>query len=236
MKPAYLLRRLFLLIGVLVPTSLMALEDFQATYKQTTGGKIENYYYTLNVQGNAVTIVIDSKEEKWIAVCDTNMRVESVTIFHKMDIRKIELKREKNHVRFIENGIEKIKEIDSKSWFCSPHSLKPFILTSLKEKKLWIVSAQFGKDINKESGMTTLKLVAKKSKRKTVQYGGEFDEAQEVHITFDDWRSFFWKSKNWFRVNDGMLLRTEERRGPPGTPKTITELVEFKTIKNDEAY
>jgi hypothetical protein len=69
-------------------------------------------------------------------------------------------------------------------------------------------------------------LMAREWGEENVVVFGRTYAALKVHVSLTGLGSLFWGSDFWLRKADGVLLRSREMRGPPGTPITTTELIE----------
>ncbi len=58
-----------------------------------------------------------------------------------------------------------------------------------------------------------------------IDVGGAAVRAVRVKYTVPGVRGLFWSSLYWYRASDGLLVRTEETRGGPGTPTVHAELL-----------
>jgi hypothetical protein len=56
-----------------------------------------------------------------------------------------------------------------------------------------------------------MKLKLIKGKPAPVHVNGQVYDGIQVTVTFLDYRLAFWRSDNWSRLSDGLLLKTEKR-------------------------
>ena len=57
-----------------------------------------------------------------------------------------------------------------------------------------------------------------------VAVDGDSVDARLVRISLPGIGSLFWRSFYWYRLPDGLFVRSEVTRGPPGTPETVVVL------------
>lgn len=108
-------------------------------------------------------------------------------------------------------------------WFQTIHQLAPEVQKGNKKVIFYIASSNFDKELSKDDGIQVMEFKAVYKKR---------EEGLDLYyITFNDYRSLFWKSKAWFRPDDGVIIKYSAVRGAPGTPETVGEL-ENKELAN----
>ncbi len=112
--------------------------------------------------------------------------------------------------------VNKKVAIEDLPWYPNLYLLKGFVMSE-KTSHLFIMTM-----LNDQSIMT---LKAIREKRETVSVNGMDIDSIKIRVTIPDWRSAFWNSYYWFRASDGVLVKSKETRGPPGTPETILELI-----------
>jgi hypothetical protein len=56
-----------------------------------------------------------------------------------------------------------------------------------------------------------MKLKLIKGKPALVHVNGQVYDGIQITVTVLVYRSAFWRSDNWFRLSDGLLLKTEKR-------------------------
>ncbi|GEM_PF-6896601 len=183
-----------------------------------------------NNQSNSYTYSIVKTDSDYKLSFLTNSRKVTIFADHQMQARKIELIQDKNSFTverdnntLVFKGMYKDKQlnksikIDKDPWFGNYHSLSQFAISKLDRQEYYMAILET-QDI--------MKMVAIKEKVETVKIGDKNVDTQKVRITLADWRSMFWSSYAWFRLTDGLLVKTEELRGPPGSSLYYTELIE----------
>lgn len=100
-------------------------------------------------------------------------------------------------------------------WYGSVLLLRDFALSNEERCEFYVT---------KPEEERVVKLVAVREETETVAVNGEACEAVKVKYTVPGFRGMFWKSYYWYRTSDGLLVKTEETRGGPGTPTVYAEL------------
>lgn len=113
--------------------------------------------------------------------------------------------------------IKTTKSLDDEVWFGSVLLLKDFVLSNENEHYFYVTKPE-------ETKAVLLKAIREDVETVTVK--GEPVEAVRVKFTVPDIRGMFWRSYYWYRLEDGLLVKTEETRGGPGTPKAHVELAD----------
>jgi len=67
-------------------------------------------------------------------------------------------------------------------------------------------------------------LQARFEAREQLQVQGALVDAIRVRVSPTGILRLFWSAAYWFRADDGVFVRYEGVRGPPGTPRTVVEL------------
>ena len=100
-------------------------------------------------------------------------------------------------------------------WYGSVLLLRDFALSNEERREFYVT---------KPEEERVVKLVAVREETETVAVNGEECEAVKIKYTVPGFRGMFWKSYYWYRTSDGLLVKTEETRGGPGTPTVYAEL------------
>jgi hypothetical protein len=122
------------------------------------------------------------------------------------------------HARGVFEGgdIDDEIEVDESPWYGSLLFLRHFVLSGEDRREFWV---------SEPTIYEFFKLAAIREEIETVQVGGSSVKTVRVRVTLPDFRSLFWSSTYWFRLVDGVLVKSEETRGRPGTPTTYVELM-----------
>lgn len=111
--------------------------------------------------------------------------------------------------------VDKEFEVDD-VWFGSVLLLRDFVLSDRERTEFYVT---------KPEEERVVKLVAIREGAETITAGGRTCEAVKVKYTVPGFKGMFWQSYYWYRTSDGLLVKTEETRGMPGTPKVRAELL-----------
>lgn len=115
---------------------------------------------------------------------------------------------------------ESSMKVDGAPWYASKILLRAFVLSGKKEQEFYM---------SKPEELEAVKLIAVREDLETLDVNGEQIQALRVKFTLNDFRALFWKSYFWYRPDDGILVKSEEVRGGPGTPKVYATLIEERT-------
>ncbi len=78
----------------------------------------------------------------------------------------------------------------------------------------------------------TLEPASMKAERKgveSIEVNGRQERAVKVRVRLQGLLAIAWHGDYWFRTGDWVFVRYEGVNGPPGTPKTVIELIQEKT-------
>lgn len=188
-----------------------------------------NKTYLLNI---LLIIAVSSFAEQYSYIETTAENREFITVdIHKS---KIELDTaDELHTIFTDDQLETLKwltynkELDESidisrtpdlfkkdiPWYQTMHQLGSEVKKGKKKILFYIASSNFDKELSKGDGLQVMEFKAVFKKR---EQGLDL-----YYITFNDYRSLFWKTKVWFRPSDGVIVRYSSVRGAPGTPETV---------------
>jgi hypothetical protein len=195
------------------------------TYSEITGDSIS--YFTEETTHNESNTTIILKNDKELYTFNTNNSGATIsgTILNNKVSSLISIMRNSdNYLKITKDNKTTIKNIDPDPWYISMNQLRSFVKSSETRKGFWIVSADFDEVKSVEKGITAIKFAAIKKGKEDVILQNKIIKAIKITITFTDWKAVFWRSHYWFRLSDGVMIRSEQVRGGPGTPKTIIEL------------
>lgn len=60
----------------------------------------------------------------------------------------------------------------------------------------------------------------------TIEVDGVDVDVRRIRISLPGLGALFWRSDYWFRLSDGLFVKSDVTRGPPGTPATVVTLLE----------
>ncbi|MFC1478626.1 hypothetical protein ACFL57_04130 [Candidatus Margulisiibacteriota bacterium] len=216
----YLLALCLILLLFIVNSAGTENASLKYIYKEQTGNDINSVEMIFRETGTGSNLKLFSRNEIWETNSATDNTAIKVTLAYTGSEDRISVTREDNYLLFNgwQNGKEIMKSvyINNTGWYGSIFMFRGFVLSS--EKQMPAYMAVF-------HDQTAAKLIAIKENIETVKVNGHEYQAQKVKFTLPDWRSIFWASYYWFRTSDGVLVKTKETRGPPGTPETVMELI-----------
>lgn len=196
-----------ILIVILIFCSL-SVQGEQYSYIESTAENRE--FITVNIQGTKIEL--DTADEYHTIFINNQMETLTWRTFDKESQKSFEISR--------------TPELFTKDipWYQTIHQLGSEVKKGNKKILFYITSNNFDKELSKGDGLQVMefKAVYKKSE----------DDLDLYYITFNDYRSLFWKSKVWFRATDGVIIRYSSVRGAPGTPETVGVLNKIKELAN----
>ncbi len=188
-------------------------------YRETTGSESVEFLYRVEQEVHA-TITCSQPDETRRTVCSlSGATLEWET---KDADRDIAARLVDGQIRV--NGVVQGKPVakafpkDDVPWFqLLSFSLRPFV-----QSHETVVVFQMLRPDN----LSVVKLEAKKVGGASVTVGGEALVASRVRVSPPWPLSLAWRGYYWFRESDGLFLRYEGINGPPGTAKTVVQLLE----------
>ena len=208
------LKRTLISIFIVAIISVHAFPGIHLIYRETNKERTKELEYRISTPESGLIIEGYSENSKAKIFCDKQGNAYKAEYDLEKDVL---IERERDKFIFIQDDKAVKKEnADNVPWFGSYIYLKQFILSKDKEAEHYLIVPE---------NMSVMKLKAIKERIERVKYGEKDIEAYRVRTTFPDWRGMFWSSHYWHRLDDGILIRAEETRGPPGTSPTIMELI-----------
>lgn len=195
----------------------------ELAYAETTRGETTTKRYVLQREGDGYSLRIEKEDGESITL---NADKEFVTVREAVRFAAADGGKG-GHVTIVREGgpkgervtfsdtldgeIDKTETIGVAPWYGSTLLLARFVTSGRKNREFYLSEAE---------GSYFLRLEAIREKRETVTVNGEPVATFKVRVTMPDFRRVFWSSYYWFRASDGLLMRSEEVRGRPGTPTT----------------
>lgn len=208
-----------LLIFILVLGTLYA-TDY--TYQVLDKDSIVQVIYRIKKQDNGYLMTYGDNQSKGAIQTDSNYCTVRMEMTQPASQNQIVISRDESglNLQGLMNGklIDKTISLGSDPWYGNYFSLTKFVLSDKSRQEYYMVMPD-------PKEVSVMKMVAIKEQKETLQLGKQKVDTQKVRITLPDWRGMFWSSFLWFRLSDGLLVKTEELRGPPGTPLTKMELI-----------
>lgn len=113
---------------------------------------------------------------------------------------------------------QKTYSIDTSPWYQAwNRDLQQFVLSGKTRQELWSIQ---------ENNLSIYKVVAIREGEEKLSLANQRVDTIKITVTLTNWMALFWKVHFWFRKTDGQFIRYEGVQGPPGSPKTVIELVE----------
>ncbi|MBN2057759.1 MAG: hypothetical protein JW782_03080 [Candidatus Saganbacteria bacterium] len=214
-----IIKRTNLVLLLIVLTAIAAAAAERLTYHSWEKGQLTTSETTVKRTAEGYLFEGYSWAGQSITRTDAEFNTLLVEMFRPGRPERITLKRKGNIINFKgpwkgEQINEDIK-VDSTPWLSSPFLLIDFIRSEDKEKKFYMILIH-------DQSATKFKAIKEGSEE--IEVNGIKTRALKVKVTLDDWRGMFWSSYYWFRPSDGIMVRSKETRGPPGTPETLVEL------------
>lgn len=111
-------------------------------------------------------------------------------------------------------AVDRAFDLDA-PWYGSVLLLRDFVLSGAPEVRFYVTRPE-------QQQVVLLRAIRQQTE--TVDVGGTPTEAVRVKYTVPGVKGMFWSSLYWYRASDGLLVKTEETRGGPGTPTVFAEL------------
>lgn len=208
--------RLVLIIFIYM-ISLPIWASITTVYKAKGGSRSEFYqtYTTVqNQDGYIITLNFTEKgqlDREHIVTLDSHYSTQSWKFQSPITKLSIDAYRKDNKIFLTgtKNGkkTEKQFEVGDKPWFqIFPTGLGTFALSPSESQVFWSIGVEgpgemeIGEFISKHIGTESLTLESKK------------EEAAVLSLTFNNWKSTFWKGKSWHRKSDGRILAIQVGR------------------------
>lgn len=208
----------FVLISLICLFYFQAWASITTVYKAKGGSRAEFYQTYTTVQnpdgGFTITLKFTEKgqlDREHIVTLDSHYSTQ-IWKFHS-PVTKLSIdayrKGDKIFLTGTKNGkkTEKQFEVGDKPWFqIFPTGLGPFALSPTDSKIFWSIGVEgpgemeIGEFVSKHIGTESLALDSKK------------EEAAVLSLTFNNWKSTFWKGKSWHRKSDGRILAIQVGR------------------------
>lgn len=192
------MKKISLFVTLLILTTTLHTEIYN--YIETTADKSE--LISVNITDSSIEL-------------DTSDDYHTIYVNDQLETLKwITYNKEKEETLEISRTPELFKK--DIPWYQTIHQLGPEVKKGNKKIIFYITSSNFDKELSEGDGIQVMEFKAIYKKR--------VDDLDLYYITFNDYRSIFWKSKAWFRPSDGVIVQYSAVRGAPGTPETVGQL------------
>jgi len=188
-------------------------------YRETTGthSSVKNYSYEKTGSGYALKLSQDDIAQEILCDAAYHTLTEHYTRADTGD--NITVRREADALVFTGSAdgrpVRSKAAIGNEVWYGSKLLLRGFILSSNQAEVFYM---------SRPEEQKVIKLRAEKQGLEELAVCGSRFTAVKIKCTLPDYPLLPWKSFFWYRASDGILLKSEERRGPPWEPLTVVEL------------
>jgi|GEM_PF-2617679 len=189
-------------------------------YRETTGAQssVKNYAFEKTGSGYALRLSQDDIAQEILCDAAYHTLTESYTRAATGD--NITVRREADRLVFTGSAggrpVRSQAAIGNDVWYGSKLLLQGFILSQKKFEVFYMTRPEEQK---------VIKLRAEKQGLEEIAVAGSRITAVKIKCTLPEYPLLPWKSFFWYRASDGILLKSEERRGPPWEPLTVVELM-----------
>lgn len=209
-----------LAVSVVLCASPAASQSTRLIYEEATGNKIDKIEFLFEQGASGCSLTIARGNKRTQVWGDENLYTTAVRHFDLDGGNDVFIERKDNIIRFAGRlegkDIDKTIKIEKTKWCGATFMQKGFVLSGKKSEEFLVALP---------SDQSALKMMATREKEEEIVICGKRVMAAKIRLNVADWRSVFWKSYYWFRVLDGIFLKSEEVRGIPGTPMTTVELI-----------
>ncbi|BBD09427.1 hypothetical protein [Desulfovibrio ferrophilus] len=200
------------------PAQAFSGQSVRLMYEERTGDVTSTKEYLVEKTPSGYRIVLFNQGIKRVIVTDDDLDTQVEDFDNPATGDHLTFRREDGGLRLtgtLDNKpMDKSFEADG-LWYGSVLLLRDAVLAG-KEKSAFIVT--------KPEEERVITLVAIRQETETLMIGGKPCETVKYKYTVPGFQGLFWKSYYWYRTSDGLLVKTEETRGMPGTAKVYSEL------------
>jgi len=208
---------------------------FTAVAKKTSS---KNYDYLEKTGKNSVKINLKIQEQKGSIVSTSTRSVGETDIYtSKTDLSNLQwqmtepedntdftAKREDDHIvikgKFKGEEINRKVKIDKEPWYQSlSFSLTTLAKSDQPSHLFWVL---------RPDTLKPIKMKARKLNSESIKIEGKQVEVEKIKVILTGFKSMFWHGLYWYRKSDGLFVKYEGAKGPPGTPITTITLTKEK--------
>lgn len=188
------------------------------TYMESNGAKQEFFAWELLLSEGA-TVVSENEAERSV----NNCRLDGATT--RWEMKKAEMDvvavRQENTIVFKGSkqgrAVERNIAIDGLPWYQPlSFSLRNFLRSQKNSVEFWMV---------RPDQLELVKMRATRQFLETIAVNNREEKAVRIEVRLTGLLSGLWSCQYWFREEDGVFLKYEGVHGPPGTPKTVIQLL-----------
>jgi hypothetical protein len=202
-------------------------------YRETTGSRSSVKHYAFEKTGSGYALRLSQDDIAQEILCDAAHHTLTERYTRTGAGDNITVRREADRLVFTGSAggrpVCSQAAIGNDLWYGSKLLLRGFILSHKQSEVFYMTKPEEQK---------VIKLRAEKQGREEIALAGSRITAVKIKCTLPDYPLVPWKSFFWYRASDGILLKSEERRGPPWEPLTVVELTheDRKSLSADEAH
>jgi len=210
----------FLMSALLLAPSAFAGDILE--YKETIGGEVSTLtvavvedsdtlirFRASSTTGEKVVSVLDSRDGSNLSWTQTKDE-RSVSVLRTGDLLQVRTW-DKDGVRLTEHKIDQAPWIQSREF-----GMRGFAGDRSQEsREFWIINPS-------DFSLNRMKAVKKEAGR--ISCGERTHEAVRVVVSLAGWKSIFWSSEFWFRLDDGLFLKYVGQKSGPNSPDVVSEL------------
>ncbi len=215
----------FILLAVMHCFVFAASQTKHFIYLEQTVNKKDTCKCSIIKNENTNTMTIAYGDDIYQIIADTSFSASSCEIIQKSKNQTIMFKRNNGKMTCKTDNQSEEFEMENFPWYQTPFSLLEFIKSNEKEATFYMATLYDQKKNTDNAKGSIMKLIARKKKMESVTIDANVYQTIKVIITLPGLKSLFWKISYWYRETDGMVVRYEDTRGGPGTPKTIGTLL-----------
>lgn len=189
------------------------------TYRVTFGGATELLTYTQSPDAHGYTIRCRGDRGSQVITCDPRYNTKSYTQYAAQTPEFTVSRKDRTlSIQSTRDGRVSTTrlELPCTIWYANPFLYRGFVDQGITTSEFALVNP---------ADRSVMKFKFIRQQRERIRHNGAMVEVVKVKMVLPDWRERFWASYFWFRASDGVLVKSEELRGPPGSRKYFTELV-----------
>jgi hypothetical protein len=185
----------------------------------TVGETTELLTYTQSPTAQGYTIRCQGNRGSQEIVCDLRYNTKSYTQYSARAPEFIVRRNDRTlRIQSTRDGRMRTArvELPCADWYANPFLYRGFVDKGATTSEFALVNPA-------DCSVMKFKFIRQRAEK--IRHNGAMVDAVKVKMVLPDWRERFWASYFWFRASDGVLIKAEELRGPPGSRKYFTELI-----------
>lgn len=202
--------------GVSLPHA--ATQDERYEYMETNGAMQEVFDWQLSFS-NCATVVSENGDERFVNSC----RLDGETTRWEIKNREMDVVAVRQGEKIVFSGllqgqeVDRVVRIDDMPWYQPlSFSLRNFVRSQKESVDFWMI---------RPDSLEAVKMRATRQSLEKIEVNHREEQAVKVEVRLTGFLSAFWSCHYWFRPEDGVFLKYEGVHGPPGTVKTVIQLL-----------